>query len=270
MRARLMGWGALGAVVLGTGAVVSGPPSWLFDWLEAVHRSCLYRVPLQAPLVALTLDDGPDADTTPLILAELRRHGARATFFLIAGRVQGRERLVHQLVAEGHEVGNHFMQDRPSILLSADQFARDLEQAHRVLAAYGSLQWARPGSGWYSRKMIATMARQGYRCVLGSVYPYDATIPSTGFSTWHILRNVRPGSILVLHDGGTRGRRTARVLHAVLPELRRRGFRVVSVSELTAAASAAHATDKPGGRPRQRRLGRANRKRACATRYAAR
>jgi hypothetical protein len=84
--------------------------------------------------------------------------------------------------------------------------------------------------------MIAAMTRQGYRCALGSVYPYDATIPSTTFSIWHVLRNVRPGAILILHDGGTRGQRTAQVLRTVLPELRRRGLRVVSLSELTAAA----------------------------------
>jgi peptidoglycan/xylan/chitin deacetylase (PgdA/CDA1 family) len=248
MRARLVGWGALGAAVLGAGALIAGPPAWLFEWLEVLHSGCLYRVPLQAPLVALTFDDGPDLATTPLILTELRRHGARATFFLIAERVDGREHLVRQMVAEGHEVGNHFMRDRPSILLSAHEFARDLEQAHRVLAAYGSVRWARPGSGWYSQAMIATMARQGYRCVLGSVYPYDATIPSAGFSAWHILRNARPGAILVLHDGGTRGRRTARVLRSVLPELHRRGFRVVSLSELTAAALPSHAADRPAGR----------------------
>jgi peptidoglycan/xylan/chitin deacetylase (PgdA/CDA1 family) len=90
--------------------------------------------------------------------------------------------------------------------------------------------------------MVATMARHGYRCALGSVYPYDATIPSATFSTRYILRNVGPGGILVLHDGGSRGRRTARVLRAVLPELKGRGFRVVTLSELAAAAS---------GEPRQ-------------------
>jgi peptidoglycan/xylan/chitin deacetylase (PgdA/CDA1 family) len=193
-------------------------------------------VPLQAPLVALTLDDGPDSATTPLILAELQRHGARATFFMIAGRVQGREQLVHRVVEAGHELGNHLMQDRPSIRLDAGDFARDLERAHRVLAPYGPLRWARPGSGWYSQAMVATMARQGYRCALGSVYPYDAAIASVGFSVRHILRNVRPGAILVLHDAGARGGRTARVLRTVLPELHRRGFRVVTLSELVAAA----------------------------------
>lgn len=237
MRARWVAWGALGVVALGTGALLSGPPAGIVEWLAARFPGCLYQVPLPAPLVALTLDDGPDSATTPLILAELRRHEARATFFLIAERVAGREGLVRQVVAEGHELGNHFTRDRPSIRLDAAEFARDLEQAHRVLAPFGTVRWARPGSGWYSSSMVATMAEQGYRCALGSVYPFDAAIPSSAFSSWHILRNVRPGAIIVLHDGGGRGRRTARVLGAVLPELRRRGFRVVPLSELVAAST---------------------------------
>jgi len=235
MRA-LVTWGVFGIAVLGTGALLAGPPVWLLDWLAARYRGCLYRVSLQARVVALTLDDGPDPATTPLILAELQRHEARATFFLITERVLGRERLVHQLVAAGHELGNHFIQDRPSIRLSASDFDEDLEQAHRVLVPYGPVHWARPGSGWYSQAMIATMARHGYRCALGSVYPYDAALASATFSSWHILRNVRPGAIIVLHDGGARGRRTVRALQTVLPELHRRGCRVVTLGELTAAA----------------------------------
>jgi peptidoglycan-N-acetylglucosamine deacetylase len=236
MRTRSVAWGALGIAVLGAGALLAGLPYWFLDWLAARHGGCLYRVRLQAPVVALTLDDGPDPATTPLIMAELQRHGARATFFLIAERVHGHERLVQQMVTGGHELGNHFTQDRPSIRLSAGEFVRDLEEAHRVLASYGRVRWARPGSGWYSPTMIEAMARHGYRCALGSVYPYDATLPSAAFASWHILRNVRPGAILVLHDGGERGRRTTRVLRTVLPELRRRGFRVVTLSELAAAA----------------------------------
>jgi peptidoglycan/xylan/chitin deacetylase (PgdA/CDA1 family) len=84
--------------------------------------------------------------------------------------------------------------------------------------------------------MIGVMQRHGYRCALGSVYPFDATIPSVTWATRYVLRNARPGAIVVLHDGGSRGLRTARVLAEVLPELRRRGYRVVSLSELVTAA----------------------------------
>jgi peptidoglycan/xylan/chitin deacetylase (PgdA/CDA1 family) len=219
-----------------TGALLYGPPVWFLDWLATHYPGCLYRVPTQARLIALTLDDGPDAATTPLILAELRRHQARATFFLIAERVARQEQLVRRLVADGQELGNHFTRDRPSIRLGQREFAQDLVRAHQVLGRYGAVRWARPGSGWYSQTMVATMKEQGYRCALGSVYPYDATIPSADFASRHILRNVRPGAIVVLHDGGARGRRTVQVLQTVLPALRRQGYRVVSLSELIASA----------------------------------
>ena len=233
---RIVAWLVLGGAAAAGGVLLWGPPVGVIDRLAALYPGCLYRVPVREPLVALTLDDGPDPETTPEILAELGRHGAHATFFLITDRVRGRGELVRRMVAEGHELGNHFTRDRASIRLSDEAFARDLRNAHAALAPYCTPRWARPGSGRYSQAMIAAMAEQGYRCALGSVYPYDATIPSAAFATRYILRNVRPGAIIVLHDGGARGRRTARVLRAVLPELERRGYRVVTLTELALAA----------------------------------
>jgi peptidoglycan/xylan/chitin deacetylase (PgdA/CDA1 family) len=84
--------------------------------------------------------------------------------------------------------------------------------------------------------MITTMERRGYQCALGSLYPYDAEIPSSHFSSAFVLAHVRPGAIIVLHDGGARGRRTIAALRRLLPALRRRGLRVVTLSELTALA----------------------------------
>jgi peptidoglycan/xylan/chitin deacetylase (PgdA/CDA1 family) len=226
-----------GAVVAGIFTAVWTAPDWIVDELARRYPGCLYRVPIQQRLLALTFDDGPDSETTPRILAELRRHGARATFFLIAGRVPGREHVVRGIVKEGHEVGNHFTQDRPSIQLKPSDFKTDLLQAHQALAAFAPLRWARPGSGWYSREMIGVMKQNGYRCALASVYPFDATIPWVHWTADYVLRNARPGGIVALHDGGARGLRTARVLASAIPELQRRGYRLVSLSELMAAAA---------------------------------
>lgn len=234
--AATVGLGAVGALTLATGAALWTTPAWLIDRLATLYPGCLYRVPTEAPLLALTIDDGPDPRSTPLILAELRRHQARATFFLIADQVPGREHLVRMLAAEGHELGNHLTQDRPSIRMSPIAFEADLLRAHQVLAPYGTLRWARPGSGWYSRPMIQIMDRHGYRCALGSLYPFDAAIPSASWAARYILRNARPGAVVILHDVGARGQRTAKVLGRVLPELRRRGYRIVSLSELVGSA----------------------------------
>ncbi|HEU4682465.1 MAG TPA: chitin deacetylase family protein [Gemmatimonadales bacterium] len=233
-RARTLGFAVVAGLALATGAALWSVPEWLVDQLARWHPGCLYRVPTQAPLVALTIDDGPDSSSTPLILAELRRHQARATFFLITERVRGQEQLVRRVAAEGHELGNHFTRDRASIRLSPGDFEADLLQAHQVLAPYGPIKWTRPGSGWYSRVMIDIMRQHGYRCALGSVYPLDAIIPSTAFAARFTMWHARPGAVVVLHDGGSRGQRTAKVLSEVLPELRRRGYRVVSLSELAA------------------------------------
>lgn len=224
-----------GAAVAGVFATVWTAPDWVIDELARRYPGCLYRVPLQQRLLALTFDDGPDPETTPRILTELRRHDARATFFLITGRVPGQEDVVRAIVREGHELGNHFTQDRPSIQLTASDFEADLLQAHRTLAPFGPLRWARPGSGWYSQEMIHLMNRHGYRCALASVYPFDAAIPSIPWAANYVLRNARPGGVVVLHDAGDRGHRTARVLARVIPELQRRGYRLVSLSELMAA-----------------------------------
>jgi peptidoglycan/xylan/chitin deacetylase (PgdA/CDA1 family) len=230
--ARTVGFSVAGVLVLAAGTVIWTTPEWLIDLVAKWYPGCLYHVPTHKRVVALTIDDGPDPQSTPLILDQLRRQGARATFFLIAERVRSREQLVRALVSEGHELGNHFMQDQPSIRLSPSAFEADLVMAHEVLAPYGALSWVRPASGWYSDAMIEVMSRHGYRCALGSVYPLDAAIPSGSLAVRYILRNVRPGSIVVLHEGGSRGWRTAKVLGQVLPELRRRGYRVVSLSEL--------------------------------------
>jgi peptidoglycan/xylan/chitin deacetylase (PgdA/CDA1 family) len=231
-RARTVGLALAGGLLVGAGAVLWTPPEWLIDRLARWYPGCLYHVPTRQSLVALTIDDGPDPISTSAILAELRRHDARATFFLITDRLRGQEPLVSRLVAEGHELGNHFTRDRPGVRLGTRAFEADLLRSDGALAPWGRPAWARPGSGWYSQAMIGVMQRHGYRCALGSVYPFDATIPSAGWASSYILRNVRPGAIVILHDGGSRGRRTARVLAEVLPELRRRGYRVVSLSEL--------------------------------------
>jgi peptidoglycan/xylan/chitin deacetylase (PgdA/CDA1 family) len=211
-------------------------PDWLIPRLARHSRSCVYQVPTRQKVVALTIDDGPDAATTPRILDVLRRNEAGATFFLISSHLRGQQSIMRRLVREGHQLGNHLTQDRASIRLSPKEFETDLMRAHHAFSAWGHPVWARPGSGWYSEDMIRVMRQHLYRCALGSVYPFDAAIPSTTWARYYILHHVKPGAIVILHDGGSRGRRTARVLAAVLPELHRRGYRVVTLSGLMAVA----------------------------------
>jgi len=220
-------------------------PQWIAALLARATPEVLWLGPPEQPLVGLTIDDGPDEVTTPQILDLLRQYDAHATFFFITSRVAGNEDVVARAVQEGHELGNHLNTDDPSVLLDPVEFEGQLLASHRVLSQFAAVQWFRPGSGWYNRQMLSILQRHGYRLVLGSVYPFDAQLRSANFAATYVLWHVRPGAIIVLHDHGGRGMRTASGLAQILPELERRGLRVVTLSELAAAATALNGVAGP-------------------------
>jgi peptidoglycan/xylan/chitin deacetylase (PgdA/CDA1 family) len=219
------------------GGLVLFQPEWIFTKLSQRSPDVLYSVETNQPVVALTIDDGPDPETTPLILDILADWDVHATFFLITDRIPGNENLVRRILSEGHEIGNHMTSDEPSIQLGLQEFERRLDLSASVLSEYGEIQWFRPGSGWYNNDMLEIIHDKGYHCVLGSIYPYDPQLGSSWFSTRYVLWKVKPGSIIILHDHGTRGDRTVVALKKILPELDHRGYEVVKLSDLVAVES---------------------------------
>ena len=192
----------------------------------------LYSVKTSRFVVALTIDDGPDPETTPRLLELLEAQQAKATFFLITNRISGNEDIVRKIVTSGHEIGNHMTQDESSIDLAPAEFERKLLRAHSILSKYAEPRWFRPGSGWYDEIMLEILASHGYRCALGSIYPVDAHVPWSWLAQKVILRLLKPGAVIILHDVGNRGKRTLITLSKVLPLLRDRGYLVVNLSEL--------------------------------------
>jgi peptidoglycan/xylan/chitin deacetylase (PgdA/CDA1 family) len=210
-------------------------PGPVVGWLSRRFPEVLFEQPNAAPLVALTFDDSPHATSTPRILDVLAAHDAHATFFIIGEHVAGNEEVVRRLVDEGHELGNHMMSDAPSARLPAAEFERQLLQTHELLARFGPVRWFRPGHARFNRRMLDQLHRHGYRCAMASAYALEFLPVSAPYAARHILLNVRPGGVIILHDGTADQERTVAVLQRILPALRRRGYRVVTVSELAAA-----------------------------------
>ena len=172
-----------------------------------------------------------------LILDTLNKYNAKATFFVLIERIQGNEPVIDRMVAEGHELGNHLLQDTPSIQHPVVEFRDRLATAHHQLSAYGDIGWFRPGSGWYNQEMIRSLERYDYRLALGSIYPFDSHIPSTWFASRYLVWRAHPGGIIVLHDFGSRGMRTVETLSYSLPRLVENGYRIVTLSQLLAVAA---------------------------------
>ncbi|KAI4204199.1 MAG: hypothetical protein LQ350_001390 [Teloschistes chrysophthalmus] len=166
----------------------------------------------------------------------LKSNDATATFFVIGSQVAGREEVLNDLVKAGNEVGNHAMYDEPSISLSNRSLLEQIRSVETLIhKAYSTVgietppKYFRPGSGFFSQRMLNLLHTLNYRLVLGSIYPHDPQIPYWRINASHILSMLRPGGVIICHD---RRSWTAPMLRKVLPEMRRRGYRVVAVSQL--------------------------------------
>ena len=227
-----------GAHLLGLVSVVASAllrPGPVVRWLSRRFPDVLFQHVKAGSLVALSFDDSPRVASTPRILDVLAEHDAHATFFMIGEHVAGNEEVVRRLVEEGHELGNHMMSDAPSARLPAAEFERELLQTHELLTRFGPVRWFRPGHTWLNQRMLDQIHRHGYRCAMASAYALEFLPVSAPYAARHILLNVRPGGLIILHDGVPDLERTAAVLQRILPALRRRGYRIVTVSELAAA-----------------------------------
>ena len=183
-------------------------------------------------VVALTIDDAPHPDVTPGILRELRADGVRATFFILGANASAYPDLIDAIRADGHELANHLFTDRISARLSDRAFVDELRRTDELIQPQGTPKWCRPGSGILTPRLVRLMRENGYTPVAGTAYPVDLRT-SVGFTVNHFLQNIRPGAILVLHDGGARRMNNIKVLSTLLPRIRQRGYRMVTLTELS-------------------------------------
>lgn len=233
------------------------PPPYLIRILCRLYPTVLFHLPTTTkPILVLTIDDTPSAHTAR-IAQILHAHDVHATFFVIGSHMPGHETTLRSLVAQGHELANHAMYDAPSFRLADQTLEREIiEVEARLTELYRSVdptatstrqvppRYFRPGSGFFTARMLALLSSLSYRCVLGSIYPHDAQIHWPSLNAWHILRSVRPGGVIICHDRPW----TPQMLEAILPELRKRGFSVGSVAEATEWAAAPPRGE--GGQPR--------------------
>lgn len=204
--------------------------------LERLTPNIVYRIRTDRPLVALSFDDGPDPVFTPQVLDILRAHRARATFFLIGERALKHPDLVARIKSAGHQVANHYFRNGLILFDSDTEFLCNLERTELAIAlgdrSNGGLKLFRAPGGLARSRQLKLAQRHGYACVLGNAYPHDPLRPPVWYIRWLVQKNLRPGTIVILHDGISDPAHTLLALPQVLAEGRRRGLCFVSIGEL--------------------------------------
>jgi peptidoglycan/xylan/chitin deacetylase (PgdA/CDA1 family) len=182
--------------------------------------------------VAIGFDDGPWSDT-PAFVRMLSANHATATFFMIGEQVSGayRETMLREL-REGDVLGDHSY-THPELTRSGDvrgQLQRTIS-AIRAQTGYTPCVF-RPPYGSYDASVVATARSLGLATVLWNVDPSDYTQPGTSAIVHRVLAQVQPGSIIISHDGGGPRGQTLAAYPQIISALRRRGFGIVTISQL--------------------------------------
>jgi len=173
--------------------------------------------------IALTIDDGPDPVVTPQVLDLLDRHAAQATFFCIGEKAARHPDLCREIVRRGHAVENHSQHHRHHFsLLGPRGFARELRAAQETLTTITGQPplFFRAPAGMRNPFLDPVLARLGLRLASWSARGFDTRIGDAGRVKGRLLRGLRAGAILLLHDGNAaRTSRGVPVILEVLPDL---------------------------------------------------
>jgi peptidoglycan/xylan/chitin deacetylase (PgdA/CDA1 family) len=170
----------------------------------------------------LTIDDSP-SESTPEILAVLKKHNVPATFFIIGSRVHSDAQL-KSLVDAGHQLGHHTHTHEQCSTMPIERFSADFDLTDQLLRRFSTPRYFRPPYAASTTEQTAYVRSKGYRPVLGTVFPLDDRIHRSSTLALLVRWLAVPGGIVILHDGDVWGRTTAQVLDDVLPALKRAGY----------------------------------------------
>lgn len=166
-------------------------------WLKKIYSGYVWHIPVKEKVLYLTFDDGPHRVATPFVLDELKKFGAKATFFCIGKNVMEEPEIYKRILQEGHTVGNHSFNH-----LNGWETQDEIYIANALLAAkeIGSKLY-RPPYGRIKKSQGRQLKSNGFKIIMWDVLSgdFDKTIsPETCCD--NVLKNASEGSIIVFHD----------------------------------------------------------------------
>lgn len=196
----------------------------------------VWEVPTKQKVVALTFDDGPHPKYTPQVLDVLKRYHAKATFYVVGSRVERAPEVAKRAIKEGHELANHTYGHPYMTRISAQELREEIDKADEVVTSITGhhLSTFRPPGGVYNDLVVNTAKTAGYLVVMWSWNQdtKDWSDPGVHKIVDRVLSNAHNGGIVLFHDFGGDRSQTIRALEQILPELEKRGYRFLTVSEL--------------------------------------
>ena len=245
-------WGRIAAIVVGLAALVAIAWYVTESPKNQIWGPTITSEPVRQKVVALTFDDGPNPPYTDQIVDYLHQRNVHATFFDVGIAVAAHPDVVRREIADGDAVGNHSWDHAHLVLLSRSHIERELTSTEDAIQAATGVHTRlfRPPFGARDFAVLSVARGLGFQVIMWSVpLPADWQRPPPQVIADRVLRYVKTGSIIVLHDGN-RGRpadrsNTVAATKIIVAALQHEGYRFVTVPELIRLGYA-NASPPPG------------------------
>lgn len=198
---------------------------------EAAQQSGGRVVDPSRPMVALTFDDGPQPSVGNRIMDCLAQYGGRATFFMVGDRVSSRRGEVQRMVREGHEVANHTMNHKYLQKLGAAEIQAQVSQCNDAIEAACGVRpklMRLPGGNHNA----TVLANTNMPMIQWNIDTLDWKTKNADKTVAAVLDHVKDGDIVLMHELYSQSGDAAL---RIIPELHRRGYQLVTVSEMAQA-----------------------------------
>ena len=197
------------------------------------------HVDTKEKVVALTYDDGPNPPYTNQLLNLLERLQVKATFFVVGKNVEQHPETVQLLVSKGHELGNHSY-SHAQLVWKTPWFVRsEIEKTDKLLRQLGVKQEIHFRAPYGFKLLILPylLAKMHKKNIMWSVNPRDFAEGNSEVIENYVVEQVRPGSIILMHDGGGDRSPTIAATEGLIQKLQEQGYQFKTVSELMLQAS---------------------------------
>ncbi|WP_366347217.1 polysaccharide deacetylase family protein [Paenibacillus amylolyticus] len=200
-----------------------------------VNIAMVEQESVREKVVAFTFDDGPHPVYTPQVLEIFRRAGGQATFFMIGKEIEAHPEIAAEVYRGGHEIANHTYTHPDLTKLTLEEAGEELQRAeHLVQEVTGKpARSFRPPYFGVNDDILSLAAERGYRtigAVNGDAKDWDN--PGVEHIVEHTRSVVKPGSVLIFHDGYGDRSQTVEAVRMLVEELVGEGYRLVTVTEL--------------------------------------
>jgi len=195
--------------------------------------SCTWRKEGQGKVIYLTFDDGPHPEITSWVMEELKKHQIKATFFCVGNNLRKHTATAKQLLTEGHQIGNHTMHHIKGWKHNNGDYLKDVENCDtEIREIYGQLdikkaqpRLFRPPYGQIKPSQIKLLRTKGYEIIQWSDLScdYDKHL-NCEKSLSAMVKNAKPGSIVVFHDSEKAEHQLKQILPSYLEAMLAEGF----------------------------------------------